>query len=86
MTKNSNHFHQQLKLHCANCQTIYQLLEIHTGNNANCTDNCLTKWQTLLFNHYQEKILFHLSQEQENQAEQATDLAEKLGIKAKEKK
>ena len=60
-------------------------MEVHSQVNPTCSDNCLTKWQELLVNHYQAKILFQLSQEQSDQSDQAADLAEQLGIKVKKK-
>ena len=87
MAKKVNNLQQQLKFHCSACQTLYQLLEIILVIMITCTDDCLTKWQEFLFNHYQEKILFQLSQERSDQSDQekTTDLAEQLGIKVKKK-
>jgi hypothetical protein len=77
MTKKPNHLQKQLKFHCSACQTLYQLLEIQSGKNDNCLEQCLTKWQELLAKYYQEKVLFHLSQqESEPTAAQSEDLAE----------
>jgi hypothetical protein len=85
--KKPNHLQNQLKFHCAVCQTAYQLLEIQQGDNSKCADDCLTKWQELLVKHYHEKLLFYFSQQELDQAEEKeVDLAEKLGLKIKDKK
>jgi len=74
-------FQKQLKFHCFKCQTIYQIIEIHSQTAPNCPDQCQQKWQEICHEYYQEKVLGYL-QQQELEAENET---EELGIKAKKR-
>lgn len=53
------------KFHCFRCQTIYQLIEVHSQESSNCSDNCQKKWQTILHEYYQEKVLGYIRQQEE---------------------
>ena len=73
-----NNFQKQLKFHCFACQTVYQLIEIHSQNSPNCSDNCQTKWQTILHEYYQEKVLGYIQKQEEEKfsAEQEEEESE----------
>ena len=70
--KKTNNLQKQLKFHCPTCKNIYQLLEIQAKNN-NCADNCLTKWREICYEHYQEKILGYLKQQEEQNEKALVD-------------
>jgi len=38
-----NNLQKQLKFHCFACQTVYQLIEVHSQDSSNCSDDCRTK-------------------------------------------
>ena len=56
---------KKLRQTCNVCFTTYQLLESHlrlrSNHDEQCLNNCLTKWQEFLQDHYQEKTLAHLA-------------------------
>lgn len=60
---------KHLKLTCSHCFSTYQLLEVHEQEANNCSANCLKAWQQLLCDHYQEKIILHLAQEEAEKEE-----------------
>ena len=55
-----------LTLTCPECQTTFQLVEIHQKTNLevihNSYDSCQKTWTKLLNQHYQEQIILHLAQ------------------------
>jgi len=66
-----NKLERNLRFHCQKCKTVYQLIETQLGQNDNCSANCLKKWQEILQDHYQEKIMSHITkQEEERQAKE----------------
>ncbi|WNE40579.1 MAG: hypothetical protein mread185_000036 [Mycoplasmataceae bacterium] len=67
--KKNNSLQRKLKFHCFQCQTLYQLMEIHSQNKPNCPESCRQKWQELCHEYYQEKVLGYI-QQQEEQKEQ----------------
>ena len=69
-----NNFQKQLKFHCFACQTVYQLIEVHSKDSSNCSDDCRDKWQAILHEYYQEKVLGYIRQQEE--AEEDKDFAE----------
>ncbi len=72
-----NHLKKNLKFQCCRCQTIYQLMEVHSQTKQNCSDNCLTKWQEICHDYYKEKILAYLAL-QEEQNEKSLEKAQEL--------
>ena len=54
---------KELQLNCPTCRTIYQLLEIQQGNNDQCADNCLKKWQQILQDYHSKELMVNLDQE-----------------------
>ena len=72
-----NNFQKQLKFHCFDCQAVYQLVEIHNQSSFNsgfkCADDCQTKWQVILHEYYQEKVLGYLHQQEKEQEESEED-------------
>ena len=66
-----NNFQKQLKFHCFRCQTVYQLIELHSQANFNCSDACRIRWQDILHEYYQEKVLGYIrKQEEEEESEE----------------
>lgn len=58
---------KQLQFHCWKCQTIYQLIEVHSQVQPKCPDNCSQKWQAICHEYYNEKVLSYIAkQEEEN--------------------
>jgi hypothetical protein len=74
MNKKSN-LQKNLKFHCFKCQTLYQLMEVHSQAKQTCPDNCLTKWQSLCHGYYKEKILAYLALQEEENEKAAEKLA-----------
>lgn len=68
MSKKNNSLQRKLKFHCSQCETLYQLMELHSQSKPNCSENCRTKWQDLCHEYYQEKVLGYI-QQQEQEAE-----------------
>lgn len=67
----NNHLKKAINFKCATCQGIYQLIETLKGNNNNCSDNCLSQWQSILADyHHKEMLNFLNSQENENQEDE----------------
>ena len=64
-----NNLQKQLKFHCFRCQTIYQLIEAHSQDSSNCSDNCRKRWQAILHEYYQEKVLGYIRQQEEENEE-----------------
>jgi hypothetical protein len=64
-----NNFQKQLKFYCFACQAVYQLIEVHNQNSSSCLDNCQTRWQEILHEYYQEKVLGYIRQQEENAEE-----------------
>ena len=64
-----NNLQKQLKFHCFACQTVYQLIEVHSQDSSNCSDDCQTKWQKILHEYYQEKVLGYIRQQEEENEE-----------------
>ena len=66
-----NNLQKQLKFHCFACQTVYQLIEVHSRDSSNCSENCRERWQKILHEYYQEKVLGYIrQQEEENEKEE----------------
>ena len=65
-----NNLQKQLKFHCWRCQTVYQLMEIHSQDSSNCSDNCRKRRQALLHEYYQEKVLGYIRQQEEEDSEE----------------
>ena len=85
MSKKNKTIEKTLQFNCSTCQKIYQLIETHFhylvkinsldlrfSKIGECSDNCQTKWQTILHEHYQEKVLGYI-QKQEEQKESEED-------------
>jgi hypothetical protein len=72
MSKKSN-FQKHLKFHCYYCQTVYQLTEIHSRVSFNCSEDCRTRWQEILHEYYQEKVLGYLKQQEEKAEEEENE-------------
>ncbi len=68
-----NNFQNQLKFHCFRCQTVYQLIEVHSHTNFNCSDSCQKRWQKILHEYYQEKVLGYIRKQEEEQEESEAD-------------
>jgi hypothetical protein len=64
-----NKIQKQLHFSCSHCSATFQLLEIHQKENLNCPADCLTHWQTLLNQHYQEHIILNLAQQESHKEE-----------------
>ena len=54
---------KEIQLNCPTCRTIYQLLETQAGNNDQCADNCLKKWQQILQDYHSKELMVNLDQE-----------------------
>ena len=74
-----NNFQKQLKFHCSYCQAVYQLVEVHNQTSSNCPKDCQTKWKEILHEHYQEKVLGYIRQQEENEEERSTAAFNKDG-------
>ena len=61
-----NNLQKQLKFHCFTCQTVYQLIEVHSQDSSNCSNDCRNKWQALLHEYYQEKVLGYIQKQEED--------------------
>ena len=73
--KKNNHLQKNLKFHCFKCQTLYQLMEVHSQTVSTCANECLTKWRELCHEYYQEKILGYLKQQEEQNEKALADSA-----------
>jgi hypothetical protein len=72
MNKKPN-LQKNLKFHCWRCQTVYQLMEVHSQVNQTCSDNCLKKWQEICHDYYKEKILAYIALQEEAQEKELED-------------
>ena len=61
--KEKRQLKKELQLNCPTCRTIYQLLETQVGNNDNCADNCLKKWQQILTDYHSKELMVDLDKE-----------------------
>lgn len=60
-----NNLQKQLRFHCFACRTVYQLIEVHSQDSSNCSENCRVRWQAILHEYYQEKVLGYIRQQEE---------------------
>jgi len=63
MNQENKQFKKEIQLNCPTCRTIYQLLETQQGNNDQCADNCLKKWQAILQDYHSKELMADLDQE-----------------------
>lgn len=56
-----------LKQTCSACQALYQLIEIHQGEN--CALDCKGKWKQTLHEYYQQQIILNLAQKEAHKEE-----------------
>jgi endogenous inhibitor of DNA gyrase (YacG/DUF329 family) len=68
-----NNFQKQLKFHCSRCQAVYQLIELHSRTSPNCSERCQIRWQDLLHEYYQEKVLGYIRKQEEENEKSETD-------------
>ena len=75
MKKNKT-YERKLTHNCSSCQTSFTLRETHLRIKTkekvqyHCADNCVSKWEELLFKQAQEKVLGkELEQEQKENKE-----------------
>ena len=79
MTKKTKTIEKTLHFNCSTCQKIYQLIETHYVKVnpylrvGECSDNCQTKWQDLLHEHYQEKVLGYIRKQEESKETEEED-------------
>ena len=65
----NNKIEKQLNFTCSSCFSVFQLLEIHEQESANCEANCQEQWQALLSKHYQDCIILYLAQQEAKKEE-----------------
>ena len=70
MLQENRQLKKEIQLNCSKCQTIYQLLETQQGNNDNCADNCLKKWQQILTDYHSKELMADLARQENNENEQ----------------
>jgi len=59
--KKINQLKKEINFKCSDCQTIYQLLEIHLGKkNSNC--DCLDKWKEILADYHHKEMMNYLNE------------------------
>jgi len=74
--KKNNQLKKEINFKCPDCQTIYQLLEIHLGKrNSNCY--CLDKWKEILAEHYHKEMLGFLNEKESSSEEETSHHHEK---------
>ena len=69
MNQENRQFKKELQLNCSTCQTIYQLLETQQGNNDQCADNCLKKWQAILQDYHSKELMVDLDRQDNDEYE-----------------
>ncbi|MDR1670567.1 MAG: hypothetical protein LBR43_02505 [Spiroplasmataceae bacterium] len=73
MSKKNNSLQKQLKFHCFQCQTLYQLMELHSQSKPKCPESCQRKWQEICHEYYQEKVLGYIRQQEEEEVEDSEE-------------
>ena len=71
MPKKNKTIEKTFQFNCSTCQKIYQLIETHYLAKFNpfstnkCSSDCQNKWQTILHEYYQEKVLGYIRKQEE---------------------
>ena len=68
--KTPNQLKKEINFKCATCQSIYQLLETLRGNNDNCSDNCLKKWEKTLADYHSKELMNYLNNQDDLEEEE----------------
>ena len=88
MPKKNKTIEKTFQFNCSTCQKIYQLIETHYLAKFNpfdinfstnkCSSDCQNKWQTILHEYYQEKVLGYIQKQEEEKfsAEQEEEESE----------